>query len=191
MQLTSLLLSASLLISSAFAAPASFGTSSDAELMLKRQYESVNYDSLMLGRDAAEPLDKRIVYNPHITQPTSSSIWVAGKTYQVKWDTSDQPAEAENYTGMIKLGFLPDNGEGGYNLYWTLTDGFLIRDGKTSVTLPQDLEERSDYIVVLLGDSGNKSEKFTIKKAGSEEDKDLGDIIEQKINQAFAKAGMQ
>ncbi|CCF48247.1 hypothetical protein NDA11_003644 [Ustilago hordei] len=196
MQLTCLLISASLLLSSAFAAPAaSFGTSSPAQLMLKRQYESVNYDTLMLGRDAAEPLGKRIVYNPHITQPTASTVWVAGNTYHVKWDTSDQPPEAANYTGIIKLGFIPESGQGGYNLHWTLADGFLIRDGKTSITLPQDLEERNDYIVVVLGDSGNKSDKFTIKKARSlvdgREDQNLGEIIEQNINDAFEQAGMQ
>ncbi|KIS67867.1 uncharacterized protein UMAG_03923 [Mycosarcoma maydis] len=192
MQLSSLLLTASLLVSSVVCAPAavaSFGTSSDAELMLKRQYENTNWDNVMLGRDTMEELEKRIVYNPHITSPTAATVWTAGQTYTVTWDASDLPTEAENYTGQIKLGYVPADGSGGLNLHWTLADGFAIKSEETSVTLPADLAERDDYIVVVLGDSGNASPKFTIKSATSENE-ELGDIIDEKINKAFAQAGM-
>ncbi|SJX64173.1 uncharacterized protein SRS1_14828 [Sporisorium reilianum f. sp. reilianum] len=197
MQLSALLLSASLLISSVVSAPAgvaSFGASSEAELMLRRQYENTNWDSMMLGRDAVQ-LEKRIVYNPHITSPTSSTVWTAGKTYTVTWDVSDMPAEAENHTGIIKLGYLPADGSGGENLHWTLAEGFAIKDGKTSITLPSDLAARSDYIVVVFGDSGNASKKFTINTAGTSEQEEpqqedsLGELIQDKINKAFAQEG--
>ncbi|KAJ9474121.1 hypothetical protein PHBOTO_004183 [Pseudozyma hubeiensis] len=192
MQLSSLLLAASLLVSSVVSAPAavgSFGTSSDAELMLKRQYENTNWDNVMLGRDTMEELEKRLVYNPHITSPTAETVWTAGKTYTVTWDASDLPTEAENYTGQIKLGYLPADGSGGENLHWTLADGFLIKDEQSSITLPADLGQKNDYIVVVLGDSGNASPKFTINSAASEAT-DLGDRIQQKINKAFAEAGI-
>lgn len=191
MQLSSLLLTASLLVSSVVSAPAiaSFGASSDAELMLKRQYESTNWDTLMLGRDSPS-LDKRIVYNPHITSPTSSTVWHAGKTYTVTWDTSDLPTEAQGYKGMIKLGYLPADGSGGENLRWDLADGFPIKDGQTQVKLPADLEERNDYIVVVMGDSGNASQKFTIKKKKEEEEESLGEKIQEKIDEKFAEAGL-
>ncbi|TKY89575.1 hypothetical protein EX895_001360 [Sporisorium graminicola] len=198
MQLSSLLLSASLLVSSVMSAPAgvaSFGTSSDAEMMLKRQYESTNWDNMMFGRDSVQ-LEKRIVYNPHITSPTSDSVWTAGKTYTVTWDVSDIPAEAEALKGTIKLGYLPADGSGGENLHWTLADGFAIKGGQTSVTLPADLATRQDYIVVVMGDSGNASNKFTINAAGAASEQvvpqqkqdSLGELIQEKINKAFAQA---
>lgn len=189
MQLSALLLTASLLISSVVSAPAvaSFGASSPAELMLKRQRESTDWSTLLLGRDAPASLEKRIVYNPHITRPRAETVWTAGKTHTVKWDTSDMPPEAEGYKGVIKLGYLPADGSGGENLRWTLADGFAIKDGKTKVTLPSDLEERSDYIVVVMGDSGNASEKFTIRKAKQE---NLGEEIQQQIQQALDDAGL-
>ncbi|CDR88732.1 uncharacterized protein SPSC_05564 [Sporisorium scitamineum] len=198
MQLSTLLLSASLLISSVVSAPAavaSFGTSSEAELMLKRQYENTNWDSMMLGRDAPGHLEKRIVYNPQITSPTSETVWTAGKTYTVTWKVSDIPAEAEGHKGTIKLGYLPADGSGGENLKWTLADGFAIKDGQTSVTFPTDLATRNDYIVVVMGDSGNASDKFTIIAAGATEQEapqqedNLGELIQEKINKAFAQAG--
>ncbi|EST04518.1 Ser-Thr-rich glycosyl-phosphatidyl-inositol-anchored membrane family [Kalmanozyma brasiliensis GHG001] len=187
MQLSSLVLAASLLISSVVSAPAfaNFDVSSPASLMLRRQVESTNWDT-MLGRDAPS-LEKRIVYNPHITRPRAETVWTAGKTHTVKWDTSDMPPEAENYKGVIKLGYLPADGSGGENLHWTLADGFAIKDGKTKVTLPADLEERNDYIVVVMGDSGNASEKFTIRKA---EAVSLGDTIQQQIQEGLSNAGL-
>lgn len=187
MQLTSLLLSASLFISSPLGAPtlASFDSSTDASLMLKRQFESTQYENLMFGRDI--DLSKRIVYNPNITSPSSSTVWVAGQTVTVTWDTSDLPPEATNYKGLIKLGYLPADGSGGENLKWQLADGFPIKDGQTQVTLPADLQGRNDYIVVVFGDSGNASEKFTIKAKSSS----LGEKIQEKIDEAFEKAGME
>lgn len=188
MQFSTLLLSASLLISSVVGAPmASFGGASEAEMMLKRQYEATQWDKIMLGRDTMVELEKRIVYNPHITSPTSNTVWTAGKTVQVTWDASDLPQEAENYTGNIKLGFLPANGEGGYNLKWQLAQGFLIRDEEATITLPADLQSRNDYIIVVMGDSGNKSQKFTIK---AKDQQSLKDVIDAKIEAAFEKAGM-
>lgn len=194
MQLTTLLLSASLLLSSAFAAPAigTFDDSSDASLMLKRQYESTSYSHMMFGRDVE--LSKRIVYNPHITSPTASTVWHAGKHYTITWDTSDIPSEAVNYKGTIKLGYLPADGTGGENLHWQLADGFPIANGQVRVKLPADLQTRHDYIVVVMGDSGNASEKFTIK-AKKADDESLGDQIQTevdaKINAAFDQAAIQ
>ncbi|SPO29523.1 uncharacterized protein UTRI_04743_B [Ustilago trichophora] len=195
MQLSTLFLSTTLLISSVLCAPAAFanyGSSSDAEVMLKRQLSATNYDSLMLGRDVA--LEKRLVYNPKITCPVSSTVWTAGQSYTVEWDSSDIPVEAEAYKGMIKLGYTPADGAGGLNLHWTLADGFPIKDGKVKVTLPEELKERNDYIIVVMGDSGNASEMFTIKPAGSGEKSPLGEEIkkqvEAKINAAFDQAGI-
>lgn len=193
MQLSTIFLTTTLFISSVLSAPATlanYGTSSDAEVMLKRQFVATNYELLMLGQDVS--LEKRLVYNPHITCPVASTVWTAGHSYTVEWDTSDIPAEAESYKGMIKLGYTPADGAGGLNLHWTLADGFPIKDGKVQVTLPEHLNERDDYIVVVMGDSGNASHMFTIKPARSDQKSPLGEQIKKevqaKINTAFDKA---
>lgn len=77
--------------------------------------------------------------------------------------TDDIPAEAKDYTGVVKLGYEPANGEGGLNLKKTLAKDFKLTDNEVSVTIPEDQEERTDYIIVLMGDSGNASPHFTIK----------------------------
>lgn len=50
-----------------------------------------------------------------------------------------------------------------YNLDWDLASGFPLNSGSWNVTLPKDLATRSDYIVVVFGNSGNASPKFTIQ----------------------------
>lgn len=52
-------------------------------------------------------------------------------------------------------------------LEWELGSGFPLTKGSYEVTLPSDLEERNTYIIVLMGDSGNASEQFTIKSKAS------------------------
>ena len=45
---------------------------------------------------------------------------------------------------------------------WTLAEDFNLDDGEVEVTLPSDVATRDDYIIVLFGDSGNKSDRFSI-----------------------------
>lgn len=47
-----------------------------------------------------------------------------------------------------------------------LADGFNLTDGKVTVDIPcnNDIKSRNTYIVVLMGDSGNKSNNFTIHR---------------------------
>ncbi|PWN94700.1 hypothetical protein FA09DRAFT_290764, partial [Tilletiopsis washingtonensis] len=111
-----------------------------------------------------EDIERRLVYNPRIIEPTSATVWGAGKTQTVAWSTEDIPDEARNYRGMIKLGYQPADGSGGLNLKWTLASDFLLTDDQADITLPSDLEPRDDYIVVLMGDSGNASPLFTIEQ---------------------------
>lgn len=75
------------------------------------------------------------------------------------------PAELQNSTSMLKLGYEPADGAGGLNENWTLAQGFPVTAGKVDFVLPSDLEQRNDYVVVLFGDSGNISKHFTIVPA--------------------------
>jgi hypothetical protein len=43
-----------------------------------------------------------------------------------------------------------------------LAEGFDIRDGHRTIRVP-DVPPRNNYIVVVMGDSGNRSPEFTIE----------------------------
>ncbi|KAK7469367.1 hypothetical protein VKT23_003842 [Stygiomarasmius scandens] len=112
----------------------------------------------------AIPLDKRDVINPPIIKPDASTVWTVGQAETVTWDTSGLPPDSQitNPTGTVVLGFIEDGDD---SLHLMLDDplakGFSIRDGQVNITVPS-VTPRSDYIIVLMGDSGNASPKFTI-----------------------------
>lgn len=151
------------------------GVDAIARSMMGPSSNAVSWESLPLERSPSDPeletrtLDKRIVYNPPVTVPKTGTVWTAGDKHTVRWtvDQASIPAEAKNYKGIVKLGYIPADGSGGYNLKWTLADNFPITDESIEVTLPSDLQTRQDYIIVLMGDSGNRSKKFTINARAS------------------------
>lgn len=58
-------------------------------------------------------------------------------------------------------------GELNEHLNWVLNDGkepaIPYSVGHTTVQLPSHLKERTTYVVNIIGDSGDISDKFTIK----------------------------
>ncbi|KAK0214846.1 hypothetical protein IW262DRAFT_246872 [Armillaria fumosa] len=96
----------------------------------------------------------RDVYDPPITSPNANTVWIVNTTQTVTWDTSNPPAQITNPIGSIMLR------KDGIT-FLTLASGFDILLGKFEVTVP-DVAESSEYIVVLMGDSGNFSPEFTI-----------------------------
>ncbi|PKI82703.1 hypothetical protein MVES1_003933 [Malassezia vespertilionis] len=111
-----------------------------------------------------EGLVARTVYAPKITYPKKSTEWRAGTHVHITWSVSDIPDDVKGTKGMVKLGHLDPN-DPGEHLANTLAKGFPITDGRVGFELPDNLEERDDYIVVLFGDSGNASPEFTIHSA--------------------------
>ncbi|KAK0489254.1 hypothetical protein IW261DRAFT_1443944 [Armillaria novae-zelandiae] len=97
----------------------------------------------------------RDVYAPPVTSPDASAVWTINTTQTVSWDTSNPPAQITNRFGSIRLR------KGDYTLPLILADGFDILLGKMEVTVPW-VTEGDDYAIVLFGDSGNWSPKFTI-----------------------------
>lgn len=80
-------------------------------------------------------------------------------------DASDAP-ESFNTSApvVIKLGY-DDGGPGGLHEHWDLvkaSDHVPLSSGHADVALPDSLEARDDYIVVVMGDSGNASPKFSV-----------------------------
>ncbi|TBU48548.1 hypothetical protein BD309DRAFT_1015501 [Dichomitus squalens] len=102
------------------------------------------------------------VFSPPVTSPTAGEVWTVGSVQTVTWDTSSIPAANQNQTGLILLGFVEDGSTDEHlDIENPLASNFPIRDGAVNVTVPQ-VATRDDYIVVLFGDSGNASPKFTI-----------------------------
>ncbi|KAI9058487.1 hypothetical protein FKP32DRAFT_1669315 [Trametes sanguinea] len=106
-----------------------------------------------------------IVFRPHITSPQAGDVWPVGSTQTVTWDTSDIPEEARNQTGLILLGYLEgDDTDEHLGVNDPLAYNFPITAGSAQVTVPE-VQSRNDYVVVLFGDSGNTSPKFTIQNS--------------------------
>ncbi|KAH7926485.1 hypothetical protein BV22DRAFT_1104302 [Leucogyrophana mollusca] len=116
--------------------------------------------SALVSVISAVPLGLRDVPDPPITSPTASTIWHVGDKQTVTWSTANLPANLTTPTGTLLLGFIANNSE---NLMTNspLATGFLYTDGQAQITVPS-VPTRENYIVVLLGDSGNASPQFTI-----------------------------
>ncbi|KAG1452495.1 hypothetical protein G6F56_007806 [Rhizopus delemar] len=130
------------------------------------------FAGLVLFFFALLSLAQAMVINPVITSPTTGTKWRAGGTYIVKWETTYFDGEKQVpipsiEKGYIKLGYLEDSDPDNEHLLWDLAGGFNLDSGSYSVTLPSDLETKRSYIIILMGDSGNASKKFTIRRACS------------------------
>ncbi|GJE98575.1 GPI anchored serine-threonine rich family protein [Phanerochaete sordida] len=97
------------------------------------------------------------VYVPKITSPAAGTVWTAGNTYTVTWDTSDAPESISNGSKVV----LAKGGSQDYQ--HPLAEGFDLRAGSVEITIPAGTAAGSDYAIVLFGDSGNYSPEFTIQ----------------------------
>ncbi|KAJ7367100.1 hypothetical protein B0H14DRAFT_82454 [Mycena olivaceomarginata] len=111
----------------------------------------------------SSPLSRRGVYSPPITSPDASTRWVRGTEVTVTWSTSNMPQSVTNPKGTLLLGYLEEGSSNEHlDLDHPLAEGFDIRDGHRTIRVPDAATPRDNYIVVLMGDSGNASPKFTI-----------------------------
>ncbi|KAJ3830656.1 hypothetical protein EV361DRAFT_194705 [Lentinula raphanica] len=107
---------------------------------------------------ASMPLSLRDVYVPHIIAPDTDTVWNCGQYGTVSWDSSNLPKEVTNSQGMVVL--FKDGLE---DIEHPLASGFdVVQSHSISFTVPK-VPPKSDYQIVLFGDSGNFSPKFTIK----------------------------
>ncbi|GLB45478.1 hypothetical protein LshimejAT787_2300380 [Lyophyllum shimeji] len=105
----------------------------------------------------------RDVFSPHITSPNEKSVWPVGTKQTVTWETDNIPPDSQltNPNGKVVLGHLGPTGGLNLMLDNPLAQDFKLRVGQVEITVP-DVPPRSDYIVVLFGDSGNASPAFAI-----------------------------
>lgn len=78
-----------------------------------------------------------------------------------------------NAKGSIILGYLSDDKKDmneHLDLDHPLATGFMLTDGSHDIVIP-NVAERKTYIIVLMGDSGNASPKFTITNPNSPKSK--------------------
>ncbi|KAL6302859.1 hypothetical protein BKA93DRAFT_381266 [Sparassis latifolia] len=100
------------------------------------------------------------IVSPQITYPTTGAVWIPFTNQTVTWDTSNiAPADANN-TGLLLLGYNEANSEH-LDIQYPLATQFPIGAGSVDIVVP-NVTLRTDYIVVLFGDSGNASPEFTI-----------------------------
>ncbi|KAF8817203.1 hypothetical protein BYT27DRAFT_7075331 [Phlegmacium glaucopus] len=112
-------------------------------------------------------LAQRDVIAPPIIKPDATSVWPVGTQQIVIWDTSNFPPDSQitNPIGQIILGFNESNSLN-LNLNQPLAQGFKLRDGNVTITVP-DVPPRDDYLIVLFGDSGDTSPSFAITRISS------------------------
>ncbi|KAI0645994.1 hypothetical protein C8Q79DRAFT_1010873 [Trametes meyenii] len=107
----------------------------------------------------AAPAD---VSRPAILAPKAGDVWTVGSNQTIAWDTSAIPANSRNQTGLVLLGFLEDGSDDEHlDTQNPLAVNFPIVAGSINISVPV-VTPRDDYIIVLFGDSGNFSPKFTI-----------------------------
>ncbi|KAJ6508522.1 hypothetical protein C8R45DRAFT_967712 [Mycena sanguinolenta] len=111
------------------------------------------------------------VISPAIISPNASDCWTLGSIQKVTWDTSKIPPAFAGNKGMLVLGHLTEYTDStgrkqiSENLNYTnpLANNFTIGEGHWTGMIPYDIPPRDDYILVLFGDSGNRSPSFKIK----------------------------
>ncbi|CAA7269070.1 unnamed protein product [Cyclocybe aegerita] len=108
-------------------------------------------------------ISSRAVNTPKITNPTDKTVWTIGSDTVATWDTHDVQ-KGTNPKGTLFLGHLENGSDDEHlDMQRPLASNFLLRQGYVNFTCP-NVAEGQRYIVVLVGDSGNRSPEFKIRK---------------------------
>ncbi|KAG5716643.1 hypothetical protein E4T56_gene16376 [Termitomyces sp. T112] len=106
---------------------------------------------------------RRTVYNPKITSPVETTTWNVGHQAVVTWDLHDIPKESWKQKSMIVLGWVEQGNLNEHlDLDHPLAKDFELSDRRATITVP-NVPPKDNYIVVVFGDSGNRSPAFSIK----------------------------
>ncbi|KAK0187941.1 hypothetical protein F5146DRAFT_1226310 [Armillaria mellea] len=134
-----------------------------AVLSLPITAEAARLPALYRSEQRDHPaISRRDVFSPKITNPTAGTTWFKDSHVNVMWDTSNAPQNLTNTKGKLVLGFMNDqDGNEHLDMQNPLAEGFDIFAGTVSFRVP-DVTPGQDYIVVLFGDSGNRSPRFSI-----------------------------
>ncbi|KAK0487407.1 hypothetical protein IW261DRAFT_613717 [Armillaria novae-zelandiae] len=135
-----------------------------AVLSLPITAEAARLPALYRSEQSNHPaISRRDVFSPKITNPTAGTTWFKDSRVNVTWDTSNAPQNLTNTKGKLVLGFMNDQDDSEHlDMQNPLAQGFDILAGTMSFLVP-DVMPGPDYIVVLFGDSGNRSPRFEIR----------------------------
>ena len=134
----------------------------------------------------------RMPYTPPITSPKAGAVWRVGTEKTVTWDTSSLPHNYQAH-GELLLGYIENGSENldlgkfhfgprptphrwrrfvlcshvGIMLLFIfvahpLATNFLLTNGEQRITVP-NVPTKHSYIIVLYGDSGDRTGEFTIE----------------------------
>ncbi|KZV73716.1 hypothetical protein PENSPDRAFT_626973 [Peniophora sp. CONT] len=104
-----------------------------------------------------------VVVAPAFIAPTGGESYKIGTNQTASWDTSKIDEEAKDYTGVLYLGYADgDSSDEHLDVAHPLAYGFKLIDGTVNYTVPSNATARPNYFLVLVGDSGNVSPKFSI-----------------------------
>ena len=98
-----------------------------------------------------------------IFYPTKDTVWKVGNEVNVTWQTVHMPYGMSQRLGRVFFEYQ-ENGMLHALQDYRLAVNVRLGDGNVTFTVPH-VKERDDYVVVLMGDSGNHSPKFTIRSA--------------------------
>ncbi|KAI0032562.1 hypothetical protein K488DRAFT_17905, partial [Vararia minispora EC-137] len=104
-----------------------------------------------------------IVVTPSFVEPAGGESYPAGSNQVAMWSTESITGEAQNYTGVLYLGYATaDSTSEHLDISHPLAYGFRLTDGQVEYTIPKNTTVRDTYFLVLVGDSGNTSPQFSI-----------------------------
>ncbi|OBZ78627.1 hypothetical protein A0H81_00785 [Grifola frondosa] len=130
--------------------------------MVPGRWQNLNGTTIAVGNNTSTKV-ARDVWAPKITEPNTATVWNIGSKVKVSWDVTHPPEHVTNYNGKLLLGYLDSSDDSNENLDYKnpLAEGFNLTKGHVVVKVP-NVSPSNDYIVVLMGDSGNRSPTFTI-----------------------------
>jgi len=100
---------------------------------------------------ALQARNKLDVFVPHIIEPNSNTVWTIGQEATVIWDASNAPPSISNGASIQ----LSD--------YGVVAQGFDLRAGNVTFTVPAIGVPLGPHFITLFGDSGDYSPVFTIQ----------------------------
>jgi len=116
-----------------------------------------------LSNSTSVVLSQRDVWCPQITSPKAGMVWRRGSHVRITWLTNNKPTRVTNHKGEIVLGYCEENSPNEHlSFEHVLASGFDLSSAGIEVQVPMDVPPGKDYIVILFGDSGNRSPMFSI-----------------------------
>ncbi|PPQ79854.1 hypothetical protein CVT24_003498 [Panaeolus cyanescens] len=105
---------------------------------------------------------RRDVVAPKIITPNGNTVWPVGSEQLVTWDILDLPPDEQitNPIGKVILGY-DENSSLNLDFFNPIVQGFLLRDGNVTLTVP-NVVPKTNYLIVLYGNSVNTSPNFAI-----------------------------